>query len=278
MSATVFLGGGRITAALVAGLRRARFRGRIVVCDRHPGKLRRLRREFGVETESDPRRAAEHAAKGSENRSTGLLLIAVRPEAVLPLLAAAGPLPRRTIVVSLAAGVPLSDLRCALGTHTESARAMPSPAARVGLGLTALAFDPTVRPRSRRRVLQFFERVGQVVEIPEGRFDAFTVAYSTSQGYQALRARVHAARRLGLDARTAFLAVAHSLADGIRSLPNAEAMEAALVEAATPGGIAARVMKTMQAAGYERIVETAFRAGLAHARRTGRRRYEARSA
>ena len=43
MKATVFLGGGRITGALVAGLRLAGYAGEIVVYDRNPEKLRALR-------------------------------------------------------------------------------------------------------------------------------------------------------------------------------------------------------------------------------------------
>jgi len=272
MSATVFLGGGRITAALVAGLRGAvpklRGGGRIVVCDRHPEKLRQLQRRFGAKPARDARQAAEQAGGRGGNNVPGLLLIAVRPGDVLPLLAAVGPLRRRTIAVSLAAGVPLRALRRTLGPRAEWARAMPSPAARAGLGLTALAFDRAMRPGNRRRVRRFFERVGAVLEIPESQFDAFTVVYSTSQGCEALRARVRAARKIGLGTHSAFVAAAHSLADGIRSLGgNQDALETSLAEAATPGGIAARVMKMMREEGYERVIERAFRAGLVRARR-----------
>jgi pyrroline-5-carboxylate reductase len=271
MSSTVFLGGGRITAALVAGLRDGGFRGRVLVFDRNLEKLRSLQRGFGVEPYQDARRAAEQASARGRSGDGGLLLVAVRPGDVLPLLAQIGPLRKRTLAVSLAAALPLRALRGQLGPLAEWVRAMPSPAARARMGLTALAFDRTAHPRCRRQVRKFFERVGTVLEVPERQFDAFTVVYSTSQGCEALRARVRAARRLGLDARTAFVAVAHSLADGVRSLSGTEALVEALEEAATPGGIAARVLETMRASGYERVIERAFRAGLAQARRVARR-------
>ena len=59
MKATVFLGGGHITGALAAGLRLAGYEGSIVVYDRHPEKLRALRRESLVEIERDLRSAVE---------------------------------------------------------------------------------------------------------------------------------------------------------------------------------------------------------------------------
>lgn len=276
MSATVFLGGGRITAALVAGLHGAGHRGRIVVFDRNSQKLRQLKRQFGVETTDDLRWAAEQASRGGRSGHPGMLLVAVRPGDALPLLAQLRPVPPRTLVVSLAAGIRLRELRGTLGPRVEWARAMPSPAARAGLGLTALAFDRMMRPAGRRQVRRLFQQVGSILEIPEEQFDAFTVTYSTSQGCGALLTRIRAARKIGLDAKTAFVAAAHALADGIRALgDNPAALPESLKEAATPGGIAARVLETMHTAGYERVVDRAFRAGLAQARGIKRRRTRA---
>jgi pyrroline-5-carboxylate reductase len=70
MKATVFVGGGRITGALISGLRLGHYSQPIVVHDRHPAKLRRLQREFRVRTERDLQRAVAQA---------GLLIVAVRP-------------------------------------------------------------------------------------------------------------------------------------------------------------------------------------------------------
>ncbi|HKO05248.1 MAG TPA: NAD(P)-binding domain-containing protein [Candidatus Acidoferrales bacterium] len=265
MNTAVFLGGGRITAALVAGLRHAGFRGRIVVYDRHAEKLRRLHDCYAVRAEPNLRGAI---------RAADLLLIAVRPPDVLPLLAtiaAAGPLPRRAMAVSLAAGVPLRALRRALGPGVCWARAMPSPACRNAHGLTALAFDRGAPTAARRRVHELFARVGEVMEIPEREFDAFTVVYSTSQGIHALASRIRAARKIGLSPRTASLAAAHALVEGARALAEGKAsLDELLAEAATPSGIAAEVLDTMRAAAYDQIVERAYREGVARAREAGR--------
>lgn len=262
MKPLVFLGGGRISAALVAGLRGAGYPGRIIVHDRNPEKLRSLARRFGLHAEPSLRAAIAQA---------GLLIIAVRPTNVLTLLSEAGAIPPGAVCLSLAAGVPLAALRRAARPHIAWARAMPSPACRDGHGLTALAFDRRVPRAARQRVRHLFARVGAVLEIPEREFDAFTVVYSTSQGYHALAARLRAARKIGLSSRVAFLAAAHGLAEGVRALEtNPAALESLLAEAATPGGIAAEVMRAMRAGGYEQLVERAYRAGQARARRLGR--------
>lgn len=267
MSAVVFLGGGRITTALIAGLRLSGYRGAILVHDRYPQKLRRLRRSYEVIPETSLERAVA---------SAHLLVIAVRPPAVAALLAriSGDKLVRRPLVaISLAAGVPLARLRKWIGPPVRWARAMPSPVCRARRGLTALAFDRSVPTRARKKIRALFVRVGEVVEIPEKQFDAFTVAYSTSHGYHALAAIARAAEKAGLARPVAFAAAAHALADGILAWrEHPEPLSRLIEEAATPGGTAAAVMAAMDAGGYCRIVERALRAGIARARRIAKSR------
>jgi pyrroline-5-carboxylate reductase len=268
VKATVFLGGGRITGALVTGLRRAGYRTPIVVHDRNAYKLRCLKQELGVLTEADLRRAVARAH---------FLILAVRPDSVAdlltrlrPLVEEARPRARSTLIAcSLAAGIPLTRLRARLPVRW--ARAMPSPACRSGNGLTALTFPRGFPARGRKEVVEFFRQLGPVLMIPESKFDVFTATYSCSHGYYALATLAGAARKLGLDGKTALAAAAHALADGIVAWREGNVPLAKLLEqAATPGGIAATVTGAMRSAGQARIVERGLRAGVARARRYAR--------
>jgi len=276
MSITVFLGGGRITSAILAGLRRAGYKTPILVHDRNPGKLRELKRHFGVRVEEKLEVAVAHA-------QSGLLIFAVRPDSTLVLAEQVAHItaswsktreraqtPNFT-ACSLAAGIPLEQLRAALSPPIRWARAMPSPACRNGRGLTAITYDRGIAKGPRTRVHGLFARVGPVLEIPESKFDAFTVTYSCTHGYHALDALARAAQKAGLDRRTALTAAAHALADGILGWREGDLpLQDLLEEAATPGGIAATVMKTMNAAGHPRAVERGLRAGIARARKNAR--------
>ncbi len=177
MNATVFLGGGRITSALLAGLRLAESDRPIIVHDRNPQKLLDLRKNYGVTVERNLKQAVAKAK---------LLMIAVRPSSVSGLLRDIGPLDRPLAAASLAAGVPLANLRAGLPPPVSWARAMPSPVCRNRRGLTALVFDRNFPAVSRREMIALFSGVGTVLEIPESKFDAFTVTYSSSHGYHAL--------------------------------------------------------------------------------------------
>jgi pyrroline-5-carboxylate reductase len=262
--AVTFLGGGRITGALAAGLRLAGDRREIVVYDRHPEKLRALRRESQVEIARDLRTAVERAE---------MLIIAVRPGSVHEMLdevAACGAMPPR-LCVSLAAGIPLRNLRKWLGAPGRWARAMPSPVCRIGRGLTPVSFDRDVTKSERARVRQLFERVGPVMEVPEGQLDALTATHSPTHGYHALATLAKAAQKAGLDRKSALTAAAHALSDGIAYWRvSGEGLEELLAEAATPGGIAAATMAAMDQAGYGRSVECGVRAGVERAQRNAK--------
>lgn len=258
----VFLGGGRITAAMLAGLRLAKTKHHLVVHDCNPEKMRALKKPREIAVEPDLERAVSRA---------DLLLIAVRPNSVVDLLRTIGKVNRPLLAVSVAAGVPLRILTKALDGPVRWARAMPSPVCRSGRGLTAVTFPRTLPMKDRRYVRELFAGFGPVVEIPESKFDAFTVTYSCSHGYHALAALAQAAQEAGLDRKTALLASAHALADGIVAWrEGSDSLEALLEEAATPGGIAATTAAAMGAAGYQRAVHKGVAAGLGKARANAR--------
>jgi pyrroline-5-carboxylate reductase len=275
MKAIVFLGGGHITGALAAGLRLAGYRGEIVVYDRHPEKVRALRRESQVKMARDLKSAVERAGISRAGISrAGMLVIAVRPGSVRDMLrevaacGAAAP----GLCVSLAAGIPLRNLRRWLGPPVRWARAMPSPVCRIARGLTPVSFDRSVAESERVRVRKLFGHVGPVVDLPERQLDAITAAHSPTHGYHALATLAKAAEGAGLDRATALTAAAHALSDGILYWrESGKELGELLREAATPGGIAAATMAAMDASRYARVVRNGIRAGVRQARLNARR-------
>jgi pyrroline-5-carboxylate reductase len=250
---------------MAAGLRLAGDRREIVVYDRHPEKLRALRRESRVEVARDLKSAVAQAE---------MLIVAVRPASVAELLdevaACGAAVPR--LCMSLAAGIPLRKLRSRIGPPARWVRAMPSPVCRIRRGLTALSFDRGVSKAERLRVRRFFEQVGRVLEIPERQFDAFTATYSSSHGYHALATLAKAAQKAGLERVTALTAAAHALSDGVAYWrESGQELSDLLHEAITPGGIAAATMTAMDRSGYARVVAKGLDAGIQQARKNAKR-------
>jgi pyrroline-5-carboxylate reductase len=188
-------------------------------------------------------------------------------------------------------------LREFAGRTITFARAMPSPLCRFGRGFTAVTFPRNASRANRKIINDFFAATGRVIDIPEDKFDAFTVTYSCSHGYHALAILSRSAQAAGLDRKIALLASAHALADGIlawreRDLsvasfshnglsqndlapddlaPDDLALDRLLQEAATPGGIASATIAGMDSAGYARAVRKGFAEGLRRARANARK-------
>ncbi|HKU25581.1 MAG TPA: NAD(P)-binding domain-containing protein [Candidatus Sulfotelmatobacter sp.] len=260
----LFLGGGRITGALVRGLRLAGDERAIIVRDRHPEKLRALRRSCHVEVARELRSALER---------TEMLIVAVRPssvrEAIEEVRASQASLPQ--LCISLAAGIPLRSLRRWLGTPARWVRAMPSPVCRIRKGLTPVSFDRNATKQDRSDVRTFFAQVGPVLDLPERQMDAITAAHSPTHGYHALAALAAAVEASGLDRHTALAAAAHALCDGIEYWRQSGIeLDELLQEAATPGGIAAATMAAMDKAKYASAVTNGIQAGIARARRNAK--------
>jgi pyrroline-5-carboxylate reductase len=265
MKATVFLGGGRITSALCAGLRLAGDRRRIVVYDRHTEKLRALRKESRIEIAQGLKSAIENGE---------MLIIAVRPSSMKEMLgeiAKSGAIPPR-LCVSLAAGIPFRNLKAWLGGPARWTRAMPSPVCRIARGLTPVSFDRGVPKNDRALVRDLFAQVGTVIDLPESQMDAITASHSPTHGYHALAKLAQAAERAGLNSKAALIAAAHALGDGIWYWRESGlSLEELLHEAATPGGIAAATMMAMDKAGYARAMQKGLAAGIAQARQNAKR-------
>jgi pyrroline-5-carboxylate reductase len=150
---------------------------------------------------------------------------------------------------------------------------MPSPVCRIGRGFSPVCFDRGLTKKDRLRVRRMFERVGPVLELKEAQMDAMTASLSPTHGYHALKTLAQAAQSAGLDGKTALIAAAHALSDGIEYWrESGEKLEDLLAEAATPGGIAAATMAAMNQVGYPRAVASGIRAGIEQARKNSMRR------
>jgi pyrroline-5-carboxylate reductase len=228
--------------------------------------LQALRRESRVEMSRDLKSVVERAE---------MLIVAVRPSSVKEMLAevvACGARPPK-LCISLAAGIPLANLRRWLGAPVRWARAMPSPVCRIGRGFTPVCFDRGATKKDRALVRRMFERVGPVLDLKEAQMDAMTASLSPTHGYHALKTLARAAQSAGLDGETALITAAHALSDGIEYWRESEEkLEDLLAEAATPGGIAAATMAAMDQAGYPRAVACGIRAGIEQAQKNSIRK------
>ncbi|MDD7465227.1 MAG: pyrroline-5-carboxylate reductase [Actinomycetaceae bacterium] len=106
----------------------------------------------------------------------GVVVLAVKPQRIGAVLDEIRDAARDagSTIVSIAAGIPISALESHLHPGQAIVRAMPNVAAKIGVGMTALARGTTISDDQFTAVERLFAAVGEVIELPEKQFSAFT--------------------------------------------------------------------------------------------------------
>ncbi len=115
---------------------------------------------------------------------SSIIFLAVKPQ-VLPDVAAdlASGLNEDQLVVSIAAGVTLSQLECLLRQHQQVIRIMPNTPALVGAGAAGMSCATAVAKQKRDYVLQLMKTVGVCHEVEESLLDAVTGLSGSGPAY-----------------------------------------------------------------------------------------------
>lgn len=175
-----------------------------------------------------------------------VLVVAVRPQDVAAVLAEVGPLLGGRALVSVAAGVTMESLRKALPAGVRAGRVMPNVAAALGLGVF-LYVPGTLGDRSSE-IEALFALAGDVVRLEEHDFDTATAVAGCMPGILAAVVTdfISAGAHRGLDedvARRLAVAAVHGAAAVIAREGDPAAVLAA---AATPGGMTAAAVQTLE--------------------------------
>ena len=170
--------GGAILAGLVrSGLATAG----VTVTNRTRAKAEPLAEFDGVTSIALEERSEANAEAAASAR---VVLIGVKPAMVPDLLRELAPhLKPGTIVVSLAAGVPIATFEAILGPDVAVLRSMPNTPAVVGEALTGLAPGSTASADDVALARAVFETVGTVLEVPESQIDALSTISGSGPAY-----------------------------------------------------------------------------------------------
>jgi pyrroline-5-carboxylate reductase len=163
-----FLGSGNMAEALVKGLLRAGTASREELICSEPRTERRdeLRARYGVEVTGDNRAAAAAA---------DIVLLSVKPQSMDDLLEEIAPaIDHSKLIVSIAAGVPISAIARKLGAGVRIVRTMPNTPALVGAGATALARGSHATEADLEQARALFDAVGVTAIVEEHHLDAVT--------------------------------------------------------------------------------------------------------
>ncbi len=194
-----FIGGGNMAQAIIGGLRRGGFDATdIKVADPMAETRAKLASEFGVNASA----AAPDTAPYGD-----LIVMAVKPqqmrEAALSILPGLKP---EQVVLTIAAGIRLTDLSRWLGGHAKLIRCMPNTPALIGAGITAAYATPAVSAMETGNAERVLSTMGKLIWVKtEQLLDPVTAVSGSGPAYvfYFIEALEQAAVELGLDADAA---------------------------------------------------------------------------
>ncbi|MCW0001090.1 pyrroline-5-carboxylate reductase [Pararhizobium sp. YC-54] len=167
------------------------------------------------------------------------VVLAVKPQVMAAVLPAYRPHVAEGVVVSIAAGIPVSALEAGLG-KVAAVRAMPNTPAAIGKGSTVIFANERVSPQQAEQVVKFLSAGGAVHRVEhEALIDAATALSGSGPAYvfHFIEGLAEVGTQLGLPPQTA-LALARETVFGAGALAIAADIPPAELrrQVSSPGG------------------------------------------
>lgn len=260
------LGAGNMASALIRGLLASKSvsADQIVASDVRADHLKELETKYGIKTFSDNRQLAA---------ASNLVVLAVKPQVidrVLDQMADAfGP---DTLLVSIAAGVPIGSLEARLPPHVRVVRAMPNTAAIALAGATGIAPGSRATQQDIDVTQALFAAVGRSVVLDESLIDAVTGLSGSGPAYimVIIDALADGGVKVGLHRDTALLLAAQTVYGSAKLLLETGEHPGRLKDMVTsPGGTAIAGLHTLESGGIRRTLIDAVEAAAKRAAELG---------
>jgi pyrroline-5-carboxylate reductase len=238
-----FLGAGNMAAALIKGILHAKFSSpsNVLVSDLKLERLAELQQTFGLQICTDNTDLVARC---------DVVVLAVKPQVIDRVVDAIGAVLRaETLVISVAAGVPLAALEGRLPPNTRVVRTMPNTPATALAGATAIAGGTHATEQDIAVAKDIFAAVGRVVVLEESLLDAVTGLSGSGPAYIMLiiEALADGGVKVGLHRDTALMLAAQTVYGSAKLLLETGEHPGRLKDMVTsPGGTAIAGLHTLE--------------------------------
>ena len=260
-----FVGAGNMAEAMIRGLLRGQvFTPKQVTASApRQERQRELAEKYGIRATGDNREAARQS----------IVVLSVKPQILSRVLdEIAGTVSAESLVISIAAGVPVTVIQSKLRPETRVVRAMPNTPALVDAGATAIARGEHARESDLEDAKRIFDAVGVTVVLDESLLDAVTGLSGSGPAYVflILEALSDAGVKVGLSRRTAQLLAAQTLLGSAKLLIETNEHPGRLKDMVTsPGGTAITGLHTLEHGGLRTTLMNAVEAATRRSRELG---------
>ncbi len=267
MTKIALIGYGNMGEALLAGLLADGLAtpADLWATDVVPERVMAVRNRYGVRAGDDNVEAASWA---------DVVILAVKPQSMDQVLdGLKDRVPDRTLIISIAAGIPLERIAARLGGNRKLVRVMPNTPALVRAGASALAASPSVSSDERALVVRLFEAVGTVVAVEERLMDAVTGLSGSGPAYvlQIIEALADGGVKMGLPRDTALTLAAQTVFGAAKlQIETGDHPGRLKDKVASPGGTTIAGLHALEAGGVRAVLIAAVEAATRRSEELGK--------
>jgi pyrroline-5-carboxylate reductase len=259
-----FLGAGNMAEAMIRGLLRGTFAPeQISASGPRAERMGELREAYGINATTDNRVPA----------AAQIVVLSVKPQILRRVLdEVAETISEDALVLSIAAGIPVSAIQARLPGGTRVVRAMPNTPALVDAAATAIAGGEHARESDLEDAKRIFDAIGLTVILEESQMDAVTGLSGSGPAYVflILEALSDAGVKVGLSRRTAQLLAAQTVLGSAKLLLETNEHPGRLKDMVTsPGGTAITGLHTLEHGGVRTTLMNAVEAATRRSRELG---------
>ncbi len=206
-------------------------------------------------------------------KSCPVILLAVKPQMMPDVLVEIRPLVTpKHLVISIAAGITLSQFSAVLGESTRIVRVMPNTPALVGMSATAFSPNASATPADIELVTCLFRAIGVAFPVAEKLLDAVTGLSGSGPAYVyvMIEALADGGVRAGLPRDIALQLAAQTVLGSAQMVLTTGRHPAVLKDAvASPGGTTIAGLHALEQAGFRGAIMDAVLAASERAAELG---------
>lgn len=261
-----FLGAGKMASALASGLVRAGITGpeSILASDVVSAARSSFAQSVAARTTAFNPDVVEFAS---------VIFIAVKPDQICGILReVASKLTERHLLISIAAGVTLSNMEGCVPSGTRIVRVMPNTPALVGASAAGFALGKSATSEDAETVTRLLSAVGVAFQVKESLLDAVTGLSGSGPAYVYLiiEALSDGGVAAGLPRDVATRLAAQTVLGGAKMVLETNLHPGVLKDMVTsPGGTTIEGLHELEKAGVRAALMTAVRAAAERARKLG---------
>lgn len=261
-----FIGTGNMAEALVKGILRANVLRPEAIWGSEPrqSRLELIKQRYGISVTKYNVDVVRHCP---------IVVLSVKPQILPGVCDEIAPhMKPRSLVISVAAGVPTAVLEARFPPGTRIVRVMPNTPALVGAGATAISAGNHATADDIKITEQIFRSVGMTVVLDEEQLDAVTGLSGSGPAYLFLviEALSDAGVKVGLSRYNALALAAHTVLGSAKLLIETGEHPGQLKDMVTsPGGTAIAGLHTLEAGGLRTTLINAVEAATRRSRELG---------